>query len=101
MCTTTTTKAKVARSKLSGIFEKNVELNQNTICVCRLWKGRISNILGTAYGIKLKLSGHFESDIELTQIHYAHTTTATAAISSNNTITIVNGTTCDCDPQLL
>ena len=35
------------------------ELSHNTPSVCRLSKGRISNILGTVWWVKLKLAGLF------------------------------------------
>ena len=39
------------------------ELNENLFCTYRFSKGRISNILRTAYRMKLKLQGYDEGDI--------------------------------------
>jgi len=39
--TTLTTKTKGIKVKISGKIERKVELNQNTLCACRLSKERI------------------------------------------------------------
>ena len=43
----------------------------------QLIKRAICNILGTALGVELKLSGLVDVDVELAKRHYLHITTAT------------------------
>ena len=70
-----------------------VELNNNTQSVCKLSKGRISNILGTVCCVKLKLTGLFVRNVDLTKRQYLHPI-ATAFIHTAATIitTITAGT---------
>ena len=70
-------KAKGVKLELSENIMGSVEVNQNIPHACRLSKRRISNILGTAYGIKLKLSWCDEGNVQLTKRQYAHTATTT------------------------
>ena len=54
-------------------------------------KGRIRNILGTTWCIKLKLSGCVERDVELIKFHSMNIATATFATS----VTIVTTTSAE------
>ena len=75
---TATTKAKGLKVKILKNIEGEVELNQNTLCACRLSKGRVSNILGTAWSTKLKLTGFVAGDAEITKRQYLHAATTTS-----------------------
>jgi hypothetical protein len=46
--------------RVSGTAEEDSEQNQNVLSVYWLSKEFISNISGTAEGVKLKISGHVE-----------------------------------------
>jgi hypothetical protein len=54
--------------KFSGYIEWEVELNWIMSSACRLSKGRISYILGTAWYVQLKLTGLVVGDVELTKM---------------------------------
>ena len=48
--------------KVSGNIDEDVELYQKILCASRSSKGCVYNILGTAKGIKLKLSENDEGN---------------------------------------
>ena len=79
MIPTTTYKTKGMKVKISGNIKGKVELNQNTISVCRLSQEHIS---GMAYGFKVELSGNAEGDDQLTKRQYVHATTCTTTLTT-------------------
>ena len=83
-----TIEAKGIKVKLSGNSYGNVELNQDTLSICRLSKECISNISGSDYSTKLKRSGCVEGGAERTKRHYVHAITSTI-----NNATIITDTT--------
>ena len=102
--TTITAMPKGMKVKFSRNFEGEEELNQSTPSVCRLSDGCSSNILGTVWCVKLKLTGVVVRDVVLTKRKYLHpnatafthtiaiittsiTTTSTKAYATSNNST--------------
>ena len=79
---------KVMKVKFSRNLEGKDELNHNTVSLCRLSKGCNSNILGTVWCVKLKLTGLVVRDVELTKRKYLHPN-ATASTHTTATVTII------------
>jgi len=78
--------------KLSDGVGIHVEQNQNTLCACRLSKGSISNILGTAESTKLNLSVLLQLLLRLLLLLWLLTT-----IELLTTAKFVTVTACDCN----
>ena len=81
---TATTEPSDIGVKLSVNVVRYAELIQNTLCMCRLSEGYLSNFRDCASSINLKLSWHIVGDVEITKTHnvcaktMATTTTAVA-----------------------
>ena len=69
-------------------FEEGRRENHNTPSVCRLSEGFNSNILGTVWCVKLKLTGLVVRDVELTKRKYLYPN-ATASTHTTTTVTII------------
>ena len=64
------------------------EQSHNTPSLFRLSKGFNSNILGTFWYVKFRLTGLFVRDVELTKRKYLHPN-ATASTHTTDTVTII------------
>jgi hypothetical protein len=85
--TTSMTSITITPKGMKGIFSSfffggGGELNHNTLSVCRLSKGRYTNILRTVWFVKLKLTGLVVGDVELTKSKYLHPSVTVSTHSS-------------------
>ena len=86
--TSVTTMPKGMKVKFPRNFEGEGELNHNMPFVFMLSKGCNSNILGTVWCVKLKLTGPVVRDVEQIKSKCLHPN-ATASTQTTTTVTII------------